>query len=92
MAPDIATYLSPLPLSGIVYVNPLPWIELAGTVGKPFILGLLPGLFSTDNVTLSKSTAVDFVESLWYKPDSVPFTLKSAWGGMAVMQPVREIS
>jgi len=87
IAADIAAALNPLPVSGLVFMSALPYMELAGVVGKPTILGFLPGMMSTDDVALAKKTALDFVDSAFVDPASVPFTLKASWAGMSAMQP-----
>ncbi|THH06994.1 hypothetical protein EW146_g9449 [Bondarzewia mesenterica] len=84
---DIASHLPSDTLGGIVYLNALPYIgPIMGRIGTQVILGFQPGLITNDDVNLSLSTIVDFIESLFVKPDAVPFALKCSWMGCAVLQ------
>ncbi|OBZ69450.1 putative oxidoreductase EphD [Grifola frondosa] len=88
IATDICANIDPIPISGVVYLGALPYISNPmPNVGTPLISSFLPGLCSTDNVALSLRTKIDFVDSLFVDPESVPLTFKSAWIGQSVFQP-----
>lgn len=84
---DIADHLPKDTLAGVVYLAALPYIgTIMGRVGTSTVLGFLPGLFNTDDVNLSSKTTIDFVNSLFTDSKNVPFNLKTAWIGTAVLQ------
>ncbi|THH11695.1 hypothetical protein EW146_g7950 [Bondarzewia mesenterica] len=84
---DIVSHLPSDTLGGVIYLGALPYIgSIMGRIGTEVILGFQPGLVTNDDVSLSLSTVVDFVESLFVKPDVVPFELKCSWMGCAVLQ------
>ncbi|PPQ82824.1 hypothetical protein CVT25_009199 [Psilocybe cyanescens] len=87
VACDICANLKPGSISGIVYAAGLPYIgPIMNEVGQPFVLGCVPGLYSTDDVTLSANTKLAFVESVFNVPDSVPISIKWSWLGSATVQ------
>ncbi|KAF4615945.1 hypothetical protein D9613_011382 [Agrocybe pediades] len=55
-------------------------------VGTPFIIGLLPGLFTTTDVALFINTKHEFIASLFNEPDNVPVDMKWSWLGSTMMQ------
>lgn len=84
---DIAEHLPSDTLAGGVYLGALPYIgPIMGKVGTSTILGFLPGLTSETDVVLSSSTATAFADSLFTKPDEVPWEIKCLWIGMAAYQ------
>ncbi|THH14921.1 hypothetical protein EW146_g5487 [Bondarzewia mesenterica] len=90
VACDISAHLPSDTLAGVVYLAGLPFIgPIMGRIGTPTIAGFRPGLVTTDDVDLSTSTTVGFVNSLFVNPDAVPFELKCAWMGTAVLQSPR---
>ncbi|KAH9483247.1 Non-heme chloroperoxidase [Psilocybe cubensis] len=87
VACDICANLEPGAISGIVYAAGMPYLgPVTSVVGKPFVLGCLPGLYCTDNVNVSVETKVAFVDSVFTDPDSVPIHIKWAWLGSATVQ------
>ncbi|THH06384.1 hypothetical protein EW145_g4122 [Phellinidium pouzarii] len=87
VAADIATHLPEDTISGIVYLAALPYIgPVMQRVGKPTVLGFLPGLFCEDSVSMSVKTAVEFVDTLFIDPSAVPWETKCLWIGMAACQ------
>ncbi|KAK0462840.1 Alpha/Beta hydrolase protein [Desarmillaria tabescens] len=85
---DIAAHLPKDTLTGVVYLAALPFIgPIMGHVGTSTVLGLLPGLFNTDDVNLNAKTTIDFVDSLFADPKNVPFSFKTSCIGSALLQP-----
>ncbi|KAK0471662.1 Alpha/Beta hydrolase protein [Armillaria novae-zelandiae] len=85
---DIAMHLPKDTLAGVVYLAALPFIgPLMDRVVSPLVLGFLPDLFRTDDVNLNAKTTIDFVDSLFADPKTVPFSLKTSWYGTALLQP-----
>jgi len=71
----------------MVYAGGLPYIgPIMKEVGTPFIHGILPGLFTTTDVTLFINTKHEFIASLFNDPDNVPVEIKWLWLGSAMMQ------
>ncbi len=50
------------------------------------VLGFLPSHFSADDVNLSTKTTVDFVDSLFSDPENVPFSFKTSWHRIVLLQ------
>ncbi|KAF8905798.1 Alpha/Beta hydrolase protein [Gymnopilus junonius] len=76
VACDVCANLESGSISGIVYAAGLPYMgPVMNEVGKPLILGFLPGLFSTDDVLLSIHTKIAFIDSIFNNPDGVPVGL-----------------
>lgn len=87
VASDYCQHIDPVPVSGVVYLSGLPYIgPIMGSIGKPSVHGFLPGLFTLDDVVLSRRTTIGFAESVFAHPDQVPFELKCTWMGSAVLQ------
>lgn len=57
-----------------------------GRVGTPAILGFLPGLTTESDVVLFSNTATEFADSLFVKPEDIPWETKCLWIGMAAYQ------
>ncbi|TFK35063.1 alpha/beta-hydrolase [Crucibulum laeve] len=86
-AADVCEHLGANALSAIVYVCGLPYTgAIMNEVGTPFILGLLPGLFSTDDVALLSTTKITFVDSLFNDPARVPRDFKWSLLGSTIAQ------
>ncbi|KIJ40418.1 hypothetical protein M422DRAFT_230170 [Sphaerobolus stellatus SS14] len=87
VAADVCTHLGKDAISGVVYVTALPYIgPIMNEVGTSTVLGFLPGLFTTEDLALSRETKLLFLDSLFNDPESVPVSLKWQWLGSAVLQ------
>lgn len=87
VAADVCTHLGKDAISGIIYLAPLPYVgPIMNDVGSPTILGFLPGLFTTEDMALSRTTQLQFFDSLFNNPGAVPFSLKCQWLGCGVLQ------
>ncbi|PBK82441.1 alpha/beta-hydrolase [Armillaria gallica] len=85
---DIATHLPKNTLAGVVYLAALLFIgPIMDRVVSPLVLGLLPSLFRTDDVNLHAKTTIEFVDSLFADPKTVPFSFRTSWYGMTLLQP-----
>ncbi|KAH9934325.1 Alpha/Beta hydrolase protein [Fomitopsis serialis] len=88
VACDVCANINPNPLSGIIFVSPLPYVgPIMGVIGTSTILGFLDGLSSTTDVNLHLQTKIDFVNSLVNKPEELPFDIKSSLLGQALLHP-----
>jgi len=87
VAADVCTHLGKDAISGIIYFAPLPYVgPIMNDVGSPTVLGFLPGLFTTEDMALSRKTQLQFFDSLFNSPETVPFSLKCQWLGCGVLQ------
>lgn len=56
-------------------------------VGTPTVAGFVPGLVTTTDVVLNAQTKLDFMDSLFSRPELVDFDVKTSWIGQACLQP-----
>lgn len=80
-------HIDPNPLAGIVYLNSFPTLANVLELNTPFSRGLVAGLQSQDNVTLSKASTVSFTEAVFGDPAMVPFSVFTSWLGQSTLQP-----
>ncbi|EIW85568.1 alpha beta-hydrolase [Coniophora puteana RWD-64-598 SS2] len=83
---DICTYLDPIPLSGLVYMCAVPYLEpsvVEGT-GRPDLRGLLTAVSTDGEVVDSINTRIKFMETLFKDHRSVPWKTKFSWMGSGV--------
>ncbi|KAJ7286938.1 Alpha/Beta hydrolase protein [Mycena rebaudengoi] len=82
---DICSHISPVPLRGVIAIAGPLCVRERGKTLKPKILEMLPKFRSTDAVT-ALNTRIEFVDSAFTDPASIPFNVKAAWIGSTVMQ------
>ncbi|KAF5331354.1 hypothetical protein D9611_011878 [Ephemerocybe angulata] len=89
VAADITTYLGPKAISGIIWTAPMPYIdpEVIGTVAKPAVQNLLPGLITETDAVLALQTRHKFIDTLFNDPPSVPVDIKWSWAGSSSLIP-----
>ncbi|KAF9480729.1 alpha/beta-hydrolase [Pholiota conissans] len=85
VASDIFTYLEPGVISGFVSAAGIPYLGLTDA-NTPLSLTYVPGMLSTDDVTLSVSSKLAFVESCFANPDEVPIEVMWSWLGATNIQ------
>lgn len=61
--------------------------DILPKVATPEVLGLLPGIQSTDNATFGLEQRIAFVETLSAHTDDVPLPIKMGWVGSASYLP-----
>jgi len=89
-AADICAHLDPNPLTGIVFMCALPYIDpgLIAACGTETLGGLLGGVMSDEQVGLAIDTRIRFVETLFKDHKSVSWHTKFAWlGAGCLMKP-----
>jgi pimeloyl-ACP methyl ester carboxylesterase len=89
VAADICAHITPLPIRGVIWLAPLPWIgEILPIVATPEVLAIIPGLVSPDNTDHAFETRLTFCRQLvspkWLP--SVPFKTFTSWLGQSIMQ------
>ncbi|EIW74739.1 alpha beta-hydrolase [Coniophora puteana RWD-64-598 SS2] len=82
-AADICTHLDPNPLTGIVFMCALPYIDpgLIAACGTETLGGLLGGVMADEQVAPAMDTRLRFVETLFKDHTSIPWDVKFAWLG-----------
>lgn len=82
VATDIAAHLPPATISGVVYISGIPSTgEIIGELANPGLVAALPGLLNAGDVNAWRTSAGVFVEKLFAKPDSVPWSVKTTYLG-----------
>ena len=87
---DVAAHMDPLPISGVIYLAALPYVdaEMVAQIATPRVLGYLDALSKTDDALVVGRAKVDFTESLFLNPEKVPYNEKVSWLGQSMLQPV----
>lgn len=85
VASDIFSYLEPGAISGLISAAGIPYLGLTD-VNTPLSLTYVPGMLSTDNVTLYATSKAEFVNSLFDNPPNVPVEVKWSWLGATAQQ------
>ena len=93
MASDILEHINPNPLSGVVYLSSFPYLAATSnySLNTPLALEESAGITSTDDVPLSKRTAITVVDSVLARPETTPFSLVTSWIGMTMLQPPDQV-
>lgn len=72
----------------MIYVAALPFIgEPIQEIGTSATLALLPGFFSTENVSSFREARIKFIEGIFNNSPTVPIDIKWSWLGAMVCQP-----
>ncbi|KAJ6498250.1 alpha/beta-hydrolase [Mycena vulgaris] len=73
---DMAAHLPPATLSGVPSTG-----EIAGEMLPPTLGATLAGLLSTDDVSPFHAASAMFADSLFVRPDTIPYALKCVYMG-----------
>lgn len=93
VASDILEHINPNPLSGVVYLSSFPYLAATSesNLNTPLALEEGAGITSTDDVPLSKRTAIVVVDSVFAQPEAIPFSVSTSWIGMTTLQPPNQV-
>lgn len=93
VAADITAHLEQSAMSGIIWTNPMPYLDPAtlATVVQPENLALLPGLSTEEDVVLSFEARLKFVDIAFNDPSRVREEVKWSWAGSSLLQKPRQV-
>ena len=87
MSVDICAHFDPLPISGIVQVNPMPYTgDVLARIATPAVASIVDGFLSTGDVALYKCSRIEFIDSLFADASTVPDALRWAWVGQGMLE------
>ena len=82
---DIAAHLPHDVISGVVYIDPMPYIgDITPRIATPAALQGVVNLQRDDDVMLCLSTRVDWVDLCFSQAHRTPYELKSLWMGSSL--------
>lgn len=82
MATDVATYLPPETLSGLVFLSGVPATTgIAGDLVPSALLSAVAALTSNDNVVAYQAAMIQFADKLFAHHEQVPFAVKALHRG-----------
>jgi pimeloyl-ACP methyl ester carboxylesterase len=83
---DIATYLPSGTVAGFVFLGGPPYTSVLHEVRTSFARGQLVHLQNEESSPKLLVAMTNFVDALFYSPESVPWELKTFWVGMVTLQ------
>ncbi|KZT00889.1 alpha/beta-hydrolase [Laetiporus sulphureus 93-53] len=88
VAVDVVAHLPPGTLSGVVLLAAIPHCTTSSVLAiSKIIVEFGPGLTTTSDVALSRSTGKELVDTCFNDAAAIPFDLITSWYGMATLTP-----